>query len=287
MHHCDTYTFARIEGLELQADVYHQGAERKPAVVYFHGGGGIMGTRRDILGLNHFLQEGFTVISPDYRLAPESKLPDIVSDAMAACRWVNSNSDLLGIDPENLTVAGFSFGGYLALLLGVLLSPSPKYVLSFSGYGELSHVMYRESNAYYCTKEEIITQEAAYSAVQQNPLCEGGDISRWHLYLYSRQQPAWYEMVCGTREESYLRQYSPARHLTAQYPPTCLVHGLKDEDVPYDQSVSVADQLRFLQRPCELITLDGMHGVGANEEEKAWRAIHAFLKKVSGGDRNG
>ena len=98
-----TYTYKTAEGCEIKADVY--GAEsraRKPAVIWIHGGALIiMGSRKSLSGRFHgeLLKQGFVVISIDYRLAPETKLPAIIEDLRDAHRWVrNSGPKLFQID---------------------------------------------------------------------------------------------------------------------------------------------------------------------------------------------
>jgi acetyl esterase/lipase len=79
----ETRSFKTVDGHEIEADVHPGGAgERQPAVLFIHGGGLIMGSRKAIL-LNQvatFGEAGFRFVSIDYRLAPEMKLPEIVTD---------------------------------------------------------------------------------------------------------------------------------------------------------------------------------------------------------------
>src|SRR6266851_2372859 len=78
-----TYTYKTASGCEIKADVYGADARtRKPAVMWIHGGALIMGSRKSLSGRFHveLLKQGFVVISIDYRLAPETKLPAIIED---------------------------------------------------------------------------------------------------------------------------------------------------------------------------------------------------------------
>lgn len=87
-----------------------------PAVVYFHGGGWVIGTLDSIDRTMRALANasGCVVISVDYRLAPEHKFPAAVEDADAAIRYVAEHATEFGIDPNRIAVAGDSAGGNLA-----------------------------------------------------------------------------------------------------------------------------------------------------------------------------
>src|SRR5262245_57196210 len=78
-----THTFKTVGELKIQADLHRANdAQVRPVVVWIHGGALIMGNRasvpRNILDLCR--TEGFALVSLDYRLAPEVKLPEIISD---------------------------------------------------------------------------------------------------------------------------------------------------------------------------------------------------------------
>lgn len=87
-----------------------------PALVYFHGGGMVMGTNHSFEPLARTLAalSGATVISVEYRLAPESPPPAQFDDAYAATEWVAAHATELGVDVNRLGVVGDSAGGSLA-----------------------------------------------------------------------------------------------------------------------------------------------------------------------------
>jgi acetyl esterase len=88
-------------------------------VVYFHGGGWLLGSVGSHDGICRALANaaGAVVLSVGYRLAPESRFPAAADDALAATRWAFANGALLGADPERLAVAGDSAGGNLAAVI--------------------------------------------------------------------------------------------------------------------------------------------------------------------------
>jgi acetyl esterase len=87
-----------------------------PAVVYFHGGGMVMGSSHSFEPLARTLAaaSGATVISVDYRLAPEHRPPAQFDDAYAATTWVAEHAADLRVDRTRLAVVGDSAGGSLA-----------------------------------------------------------------------------------------------------------------------------------------------------------------------------
>jgi acetyl esterase len=93
-----------------------------PALVFFHGGGWVIGDleTHDVLCRQLTAGAGISVVNVDYRLAPEHKFPAAIDDAWATTRWVAAHPRELGIDPERLAVGGDSAGGNLAAVVAIL-----------------------------------------------------------------------------------------------------------------------------------------------------------------------
>lgn len=92
------------------------GGDPMPALVYFHGGGFVIGNIESHDGLCRLMasEGGFRVISVDYRLAPEHKYPAAIDDSFAALSWVVANAAEIGVDANRIAVGGDSAGGALA-----------------------------------------------------------------------------------------------------------------------------------------------------------------------------
>jgi acetyl esterase len=105
----------------LSVRIYRPRSKRtpRPALVYFHGGGWVVGSAASHDGLARFLarETDAIVVSVDYRLAPEHRFPAAVDDAVAATRWVIANAASLGADPQAVGVGGDSAGGNLAAVV--------------------------------------------------------------------------------------------------------------------------------------------------------------------------
>jgi acetyl esterase len=93
-----------------------------PALVFFHGGGWVIGDleTHDVLCRQLTAGAGISVVNVDYRLAPEQKFPAAIDDAWAATRWVAAQASELGIDADRLAVGGDSAGGNLAAVVALL-----------------------------------------------------------------------------------------------------------------------------------------------------------------------
>jgi acetyl esterase len=92
------------------------GAPSQPLVVFYHGGGFVMGGLDSHDGFCRQLCAGIgcTVLAVDYRLAPEHRFPAATDDALAALRWAHAHAERLGVDASRIIVAGDSAGGNLA-----------------------------------------------------------------------------------------------------------------------------------------------------------------------------
>jgi acetyl esterase len=101
---------------------YPSGDAPFPVMVYFHGGGWVIGDLDTHHAFCHALAKAGNclVVSVDYRLAPEHRYPSAVEDAYAATRWVAENVEAIQADPDRFAVCGDSAGGHLAAVVSMM-----------------------------------------------------------------------------------------------------------------------------------------------------------------------
>jgi acetyl esterase len=93
-----------------------------PLLVFFHGGGWVLGDLESHDGLCRMLtnQAGSITVSVDYRLAPEAKFPAAAEDCYAATKWAAANASAIGADASRVAIAGDSAGGNLAAVVALI-----------------------------------------------------------------------------------------------------------------------------------------------------------------------
>ncbi len=281
-----TRPYKTVQGVALQADVYRaEGAGPGPVLVWLHGGALISGHRGEILPshLRGYLEAGYTVVSPDYRLAPETKLPEIATDLCEVFAWVRAEGPRqFGADPARVAAVGHSAGGYLTLLAGALVRPRLQALVAWYGYGDIIGDWYRFPDRYYRQRPLVTEAEARAAVGAAAGFAHAEGEVRGRFYLYCRQQGRWPQEVAGfdpEREPEAFTPFCPVRQVTADYPPTLLLHGTADTDVPYAQSVQMAEELTRHRVPHELITVArGEHGFDYQEDP---RAVSAFAQVVA------
>lgn len=214
------------DGLRLEYDLFHPGAERVPLVVFLHGGGWISGDR----SMYHeeaawFAEHGFAGACIEYRLAPLYPFPAAVRDAQAFVRHARQSAAALGVDAGKIGAFGNSAGGHLAQMLGLCRDGGPAGVVepvqafvSVCGISDL-----RPGDAADALAMGFIEQFMGGGY-------EGNEDA------YAAASPIVQQPVCG---------------------PALLVHGDEDDIVPVDQSSLLAARLREFGNDVQYAELPG------------------------------
>ena len=233
-----------------------------------------MGSRQGVPGDIRKLCEGqnYVLVSLDYRLAPEVQLPAIIEDLKDAFRWIHGEGvTKYHIDPQEDSRRRGSAGGYLTLMSGFCVTPRPKALLAYYGYGDIDAPWYTDPSEHY-RKQPLVTREEALSVVGGEVKTKGEGRERGKYYLYLRQNGLWTREVAGfdpKTERDKITPYCPVRNLTPDYPPTMLLHGTADTDVAYHESADMAAGLAKQGVWHELITLEGAeHGLGGGDPKE-------------------
>src|SRR6516164_3925684 len=288
-----THTYKTVGKTKIQADVYRAGTtQKKPGVVWIHGGALILGSRSGVHKelLHTCRADDLVLVSIDYRLAPEVKLPAIIEDLDDFWKWVREEGPkLFAIDPNKLVVAGGSAGGYLTMMAGIRCQPPPQALVAYWGYGDVDGPCYVQPSEFYRKQVPLIAREEAYKAVGREVLSGTGPENqkgRGLFYQYLRQNGLWTKEVTGfdpATERAKLDPYCPVRNITSAYPPILMIHGTKDEDVPYEESAAMARELARHKVPHELITIAGAgHGLAGGDKTQvadAHARATAFIRK--------
>jgi len=316
-----TVAYREIDGHKILADVYRpQDTTIRPVIVWIHGGALITGNRdlekpeditrlllafakaggalimddrdlekpEDIL-LAFAKARGCAVVSIDYRLAPETKLPDIISDIEEAFRWLaGDGAKQFHLDPRRIVVVGESAGGYLTLVTGYRVRPKPKALVALYGYGGLIGDWYSKPNPYPRYNLSKISREEAESQTDGTVISDSDERKGdgGSLYMYYRQNGLWPEEVSGFARSTIADQitpFEPIRNVTPDWPPTLLIHGTQDTDVPYEQSELMAKKFKEKGIPFSLISIEhGEHSFKGGDPQKireAYQAIGEFIKE--------
>lgn len=238
--------FATAGDTELKLDIYKPEKPNGIGILFVHGGGWRMGSREMMAPMaQEMAGYGFTGIASQYRLnkmggaewpgAPRAAVwPAHIHDVKAAIRWVRKHAGELGIDPERIVLWGSSAGAHLVLLAGGT-PDDPRLE------GELG-------------PRDVSSKVAAVVAVHAPTGFHAGEPTGKHT------TPLAALMGDGGREEDATLA-APMSHVSANFPPTLLLHGTVDKVVHHSQSQVMFDALRAVRAPVDMHLYHGhAHG---------------------------
>lgn len=208
--------------------------ETQPCLLWMHGGGYILGAAQEDRARGIAENLDCTVVSVEYRLAPEHPFPAGPEDCWAALGWVVENADALKIDPGRLAIGGASAGGGMAAGLALMNRDrdGPPLALQLLLYPMIDNLHDTPSGRY--TNHPVWNRQTSFNA--------------WEMYLD------------GTPGED-ASPYAAAARATdlAGLPPAYVCVG--SEDLFRDEDIDYARRLIAAGVPCELAVYPGLfHG---------------------------
>jgi acetyl esterase/lipase len=240
-----------------------------------------------------FLDAGYAIVSIDYRLAPETKLPAIIEDVEDAFKWIRAKGPgLFKIDGSRIAVLGGSAGGYLTLATGHRVKPRPTALVAFYGYGDLIGDWYSKPSSHPRHQRSKMPEDQVLKQVSGPAIANSKDRkgNGGAFYQFCRQRGLWPKGVSGWDPHTEAKKfdpYMPVKNVTGQYPPTLLIHGTEDTDVPFEQSVMMAEQFKKFRVEHELIAISGgEHGFGGGDPDKieqAYQKAFQFIHRQMSG----
>lgn len=227
----------------------HTADDRRPAIVFFFGGGWRAGSPQQFLPHCRYLAErGMVAAVADYRVASRHGVTadECVKDAKSAVRWLRANADRLGIDSDRIAAGGGSAGGHLAAATATLPAHDPDP----DGVSPVPNALV------------LFNPATVLAPVDGDPMPTEEERERFEA-LTER---------FGAPPESM----SPYHHLREGLPPTILFHGQADETVPHSTADRFCRGLREHRARCDFVSYhDQGHGFfnfgrGEGEEKNKW-----------------
>jgi acetyl esterase/lipase len=206
--------------------------DKRPAIVFFFGGGWTGGTPKQFENQCRYLaSRGMVAMAADYRVKSRQdvKPTACVADAKSAIRWIRKNAAKLGIDPQRLAAGGGSAGGHLAGAVATL-----------PGLDDPA-----DDRSVSCVPNALVLFNPALLLA---PI-DGGELKGFESKTTAER------FGCEPTE------ISPIHHVKSGVPPTIIFHGKADSTVPYSSAELFCDRMTKAGNRCELDGADGQaHG---------------------------
>lgn len=206
--------------------------DKRPAIVFFFGGGWVGGTPTQFENQARYLaSRGMVAMCADYRVQSRQKVKPVacVADAKSAMRWARANAGRLGIDPDRIAAGGGSAGGHLAAAVATL-----------PGLDDPA-----DDQSVSCRPNALVLFNPALVLAPM----EGADLKGFEARATAER------FGCEPAE------ISPAAHVKAGLPPTIIFHGKADTTVPYASAELFTTLMTKAGNRCELNGAEGQtHG---------------------------
>lgn len=253
-------------------DIYlpEQGEGPFPVLMVIHGGGFMIGDKRDVhlLPFLGALGLGFAVVSVEYRLSREAIFPAAVQDVKTAVRWVRAKQEKYSLDGSRIAACGGSAGGNLAVMLGVTGNTSAfddQVLGNLDFSSEVQAVVDWFGPVDFLHMDEQILQNGIGVPDHNEPF------SPESQYLGAPIQSV----------PEKVEQANPYLYLHAGLPPFFIQHGDIDPLVPVQQSIALHNALQQYLGPDQLqfeIIPGAEHGDPKFETTENMAKVFKFLR---------
>jgi len=221
-----------------------------PVIVWVHGGGWNAGDKAQSPAIP-FAAKGYAVASVNYRLSQDAIFPAQIQDCKAAVRWLRANAGKYGLDTNRFAAWGGSAGGHLVALLGT--AGAAKELEGSGGNGDQSSRVQAVVDWYGPTDFLTIPEKSTRTQLL------GG------LPQQNKEKAA---------------KASPVTYASKDCPPFLIMHGDKDNTVPFSQSEELAEVLKKAGAEVTFLTVkDAGHGGPNFLKPETLRLVEDFLDK--------
>lgn len=255
------FTYKIVDGHEIKANIFLPKADGlHPVLIYFHGGGFVFGNRDQ--GLNEMLKDrllesGYAVISADYRLVPETKLDQILTDVSDVINWIRENGlEKFNINTNQIAVAGGSAGGYLALTSGFKKITAPNAIIDISAPTGFSTGKIEMGDL------SVLNQPGPYDIVKDSIVSYGDYDLRMQLCFFLIRENLANYLSFGfdpAKEPEKLKEYTLVDNIKSDYPPTLILHAKNDRAVGFKQVEDFYNFLKEKNVKAELYVVENGH----------------------------
>ena len=234
----ETMNILSFQGIDLQATFYRpMETELETIILYFHGGGFVFGSRKDLPQkyIELLASAGIGVLAVDYPLAPETKLPTILKITSEIMDWFVDHF-LPELGQEYYFLMGRSAGAFLALANGIYanqLAVQPFGIISLYGYFNLSDASFSVPNRHYLKYPKVNNKTVA-AQIQKEPVLESDSQNRYFLYLAARQKGDWLNLFLSSSDDK--RNLSISKEDLKSLPSLFISAATDDPDIPVRQS---------------------------------------------------
>jgi acetyl esterase/lipase len=250
--------YGRKEGVALTMDVFTPKKNANGAAVIWVVSGGWVSSHGAINPklAELFTQRGYTVFQVVHGSQPRFTIPEILPDIQRSVRYIRSHAKDFKIDPDRIGISGASAGGHLSLMQGMagdLGDPKAK--------DPVDHVSSRvHAIACFFPPTDFLNYgEKGKDAIGRGTLV---NFKAPFDFKYLDAKTKTFERITDEKKiVEIAKAISPITHVTADDPPTLIIHGDKDFLVPIQQAETMIAKLKEVGVPAELVVRkDAGHG---------------------------